>query len=70
VDTRDRFAYLGAVAPKPATFDLEVMQAVWEVEDAKLTVRELISRGLLDPVGNVDSRCTGCSWPMRSLCAA
>jgi hypothetical protein len=48
--TRDCFAYLGAFAPKPATFDLAAMQAVWEVEDAKPIVRRLVGHGLLEPV--------------------
>lgn len=45
----DCFAYLGAFAPKPATFDAEAMQAVWEVEDPKPTIRTLVDRGLLEP---------------------
>jgi hypothetical protein len=49
--TRDCFAYLGAFAPKPATFDLAALKAVWQLEDPKPTVRELVSRGLLEPVG-------------------
>jgi len=51
--TRDRYAYLGAFAPKPATFDLEAMQAVWlaeSMEDTKTTVRTLADRGLLEPI--------------------
>jgi hypothetical protein len=48
--TRDCFAYLGAFAPKPATFDLEAMKAVWQVMDAKPIVRELVDRGLLEPI--------------------
>lgn len=51
--TRDRYAYLGAFAPKPATFDLEAMKAVWlaeSIEDAKATVRTLADRGLLEPI--------------------
>jgi hypothetical protein len=50
--TRDCFAYLGAFAPKPATFDLEAMKAVWQVPDAKPIVRELVDRGLLEPTGS------------------
>jgi hypothetical protein len=50
--TRDCFAYLGAFAPKPATFDLDAMKAVWEVEDPRPTVRELVNHGLLEPVGS------------------
>jgi NB-ARC domain-containing protein len=52
--TRDCFAYLGAFVPKPATFDLAALQAVWMVEtDAAQTVaRTLVDRGLLEPIGN------------------
>lgn len=49
--TRDCFAYLGAFAPKPATFDLAAMGAVWEVDEPKPIVRELVNHGLLEPVG-------------------
>lgn len=49
--TRECFAYLGAFAPKPATFDLMAMKAVWMMEDAKPIARELVNRGLLEPVG-------------------
>jgi DNA polymerase III delta prime subunit len=49
--TRDCFAYLGAFAPKPATFDLAAMAAVWEVTDPKPIARQLIDRGLLEPLG-------------------
>jgi hypothetical protein len=47
--TLDRFAYLGAFAPKPATFDAEAMQAVWLADDPKPTIRTLVDRGLLEP---------------------
>jgi hypothetical protein len=50
--TRDCFAYLGAFAPKPATFDLEAMKAVWQVDDPKPIIRNLVNHGLLEPVGN------------------
>jgi hypothetical protein len=49
--TRDCFAFLGAFAPKPATFDLQAMAAVWEVSDPKPIVRVLVGHGLLEPVG-------------------
>jgi hypothetical protein len=50
--TRDCFAILGAFVPKPATFDLEAMQAVWmiEADAAKTTARMLLARGLLEPI--------------------
>jgi hypothetical protein len=46
--TRDYYAYLGVFAPKPATFDVEAMQFVWQVEDPKPTIKILIDRGLLE----------------------
>lgn len=49
-EIRIHFAFLGAFAPKPATFDLPAMAAVWLVEDAKASVRILVNRGLLEPV--------------------
>jgi hypothetical protein len=49
--TRESFVYLGAFAPKPATFDLSALQAVWQVDDPKPTVRQLVGHGLLEPVG-------------------
>jgi hypothetical protein len=49
-DTLICFAYLGAFAPKPATFDLPAMAAVWEVEDARPITRTLVDRGLLEPI--------------------
>jgi len=49
---RDCFAFLGVFAPKPATFDLAAMQAVWEVPDGKPIVRKLTGLGLLEPVSN------------------
>lgn len=48
-DMRERFALLGAFAPKPATFDLDAMKAVWLLDDPRLTVRNLVERGLLEP---------------------
>jgi hypothetical protein len=48
-ETLERFAYLGAFAPKPATFDAEAMKAVWLVNDPKPTIRTLVDRGLLEP---------------------
>jgi hypothetical protein len=52
-ETRERFAYLGAFAPKPATFDMEAMQAVWvapDLDNTRATVRTLAGRGLLEPI--------------------
>ncbi|RJT27260.1 alpha/beta fold hydrolase [Mesorhizobium waimense] len=47
--TRECFAFFGAFAPKPATFDLEAIAAVWKADDPKLVVRELAARGLIEP---------------------
>lgn len=52
--TRDRYAYLGVFAPKPATFDLDAMAYVWEVEDPKPTVKKLVDHGLLEYVFELD----------------
>jgi hypothetical protein len=49
--TRNCFAYLGPFAPKPATFDLAAMSAVWEIADPALIIRKLVGHGLLEPVG-------------------
>lgn len=46
--SRDCYAYLGVFAPKPATFDLEAMKFVWQVEDPKPTIKILVDRGLLE----------------------
>jgi len=48
-EIRERFALLGAFAPKPASFDLDAMKAVWLLDDPRLTIRELVERGLLEP---------------------
>lgn len=52
IEVRKQFALLGAFAPKPATFDLNAMQAVWRVADPKPSVRTLVARGLLEPLSN------------------
>jgi hypothetical protein len=49
---RDCFALLGAFAPKPATFDLAALQAVWGEADPMPIVRGFVDRGLLEPVGS------------------
>lgn len=47
-DVREYYGYLGAFAPQPATFDIEAMRFVWDVEDARPIVRILVDRGLLE----------------------
>jgi DNA-binding SARP family transcriptional activator len=48
--TRQRFALLGLLVPKPATFDLKAMTAAWDVTDPRPTARILVNRGLLEPI--------------------
>jgi hypothetical protein len=49
-EARVAFALLGLFVPKPATFDLQAMAAVWNVTDARPIARSLVNRGLLDPI--------------------
>lgn len=49
-EMRGRFAYLGLFVPKPATFDLEAMAVAWGIDDPRPTARQLVNRGLLEPV--------------------
>jgi hypothetical protein len=51
-DDRERFALLGVFAPKPATFDQDAIAAVWAIDNVRPTVRKLVDRGLLEPVGH------------------
>jgi tetratricopeptide (TPR) repeat protein len=51
-DIRQHFAVLGVFAPKPATFEIDAMQAVWETPNPKPIIRELVNRGLLEPLGD------------------
>jgi hypothetical protein len=48
--SRDRFAMLGVFAPKPASFDLSDLRAVWEIQDPLPSLRRLVDHGLLEPV--------------------
>lgn len=50
-ETRDCFAMLGAFPEKPVTFDLNAMNAVWQIADPRRMARRLVGRGLLEPVG-------------------
>lgn len=50
-ETRERFRLLAGFVAKPATFGLDALGLIWEVEDPRSTVRELVRRGLLEPVG-------------------
>lgn len=51
--TRYCFACLSIFPPKPNTFALWAMRELWDASDAQAeaTVRELVARGLLEPVG-------------------
>jgi len=46
--SKECYAYLGAFAPKPATFDIGAMSYVWQMEDPKPVIRILVERGLLE----------------------
>ncbi|HEX9987501.1 MAG TPA: NB-ARC domain-containing protein [Chloroflexia bacterium] len=46
------FAYLGAFAAKPATFDEIALKSVWQVADPRPMIRILVNRGLLEPMGS------------------
>ena len=48
--SRDCFAFLGVFAPKPATFDLEAIKAVWEMDRPHPVINNLVRYGLLEPV--------------------
>jgi hypothetical protein len=45
-----RFAALGAFRPKPATFGLDELAALWGVEDPRPDAARLIKHGLIEPV--------------------
>lgn len=46
--SRRGFARLGAMAPEPATFDIEALRYIWEVADPKPIIRVLRDRGILE----------------------
>ncbi len=52
--TRDCFAYLAAFVPKPATFDLAAMKAVWQIDDPRPIARTLVDRGLIEFVSEIN----------------
>lgn len=45
------FACMGAFAPKPATFALDAMTKICALETPDFTVRTLVGRGLIEPLG-------------------
>jgi hypothetical protein len=48
---KERFALLGVVKEKPATFDLKYLCSQWVTDDPKPTADILIDCGLLEPFG-------------------
>jgi hypothetical protein len=36
--------------PKPATFALDALAVAWDVHDPRVAVRQLVDRGLLEPI--------------------
>lgn len=48
---RARFAELGIFRPKPATFGLDEIAALWAAEDVRPDVSRLVQYGLIEPVG-------------------
>jgi hypothetical protein len=55
-DEQEAFIILGAFAPKPATFNADAMQAMWEIDDPYPYIRRLVGRGLLEPVSDKPGR--------------
>jgi hypothetical protein len=49
--TREYFAMLAPYARKPATFNLDALQAIWELDGPKPIARTLIEHGLIEPIG-------------------
>lgn len=47
-NVRECFAMLGDIAPKPATFGLDLLRGLWGVEDVRPIVRELVDCGLIE----------------------
>jgi hypothetical protein len=52
-ETRERYTYLGAFAPKPATFDMKAMKHIWRMDDPAPVIKTLVDRGLLEAVPEV-----------------
>lgn len=51
---RERFAYLGTFAPKPARFDLAILRYLWATDDPTPTVRTLLNYGLIEATTETD----------------
>jgi hypothetical protein len=64
--TRIRFALLGVVKEKPATFSADFLAYQWETPDPNPTADILIDRGLIETVGDGENR----RFKMHSLLVA
>lgn len=51
-DLQEKFALLGVFAPKPASFTLAAVQAIWRDDQPQAALRTLTDRGLLEPSGD------------------
>ncbi len=70
-EMRNYFASLGGLAPKPASFDLNLLRTFWEVEDPKPIIRILVNFGLMEPIGQSRFQMHGLLvMHARSLCAS
>jgi hypothetical protein len=49
-ETRQYFAYLGLISPKPATFDIDMFSLIWKIENPSPLIKNLVDRGLLEYV--------------------
>ncbi len=69
--TRARYASLGSFAPKPTTFDLRALTAIWETDDPRPTIRSLVDRGLLESIAETDrfQMHALLVWHARCLCS-
>jgi hypothetical protein len=46
--SRDCYALLGSLAPKPATLSIDAMRLIWQTNDPKPVIKTLVDRGLLE----------------------
>lgn len=53
-ETRNCFALLGVFAPKPASFDINALKYIWQMENPKPIVQILVARGLLEPIPSIN----------------
>jgi hypothetical protein len=50
------FVALSVFAAKPATFNAAALQSMWQMDNPKPMIRQMIDRGLLEPVGEEERR--------------